>query len=194
MFDVIWTDPDRELVGEHRARKEKKREQKAKQKEREQENSIITRSTSVTSTRSSTESRFGFLRPRNGKQSKSREKTKSGLLTPSQHSSRSNSGSYHRSALMANLSEVSLGAARAQKANTSTSVSTSANEAHIWSRQESASFVIRNAEASQSQSPRISESDKPDLSIDMRVSSEAEIDHPATPSDSVGEGYVHYSQ
>jgi hypothetical protein len=192
MFDVYWTDPDRELVGEHRARKEKKREQKAKQKEREQETPTIPRSASVTSTTSSTESRFGFLRPRNGKQAKSRDKTKSGLLIPSQHSSRSNSGSYYRSALMANLSEVSLGATRARKANipasasASTSVSASVDEAHIWSRRESASYVIKHV--GMSQTPRSSESDKPELSIDMRVSSEADMDHPATPSDSVGEG------
>lgn len=182
MFDVIWTDPDRELVGEHRAKKEKKREQKAKQKEQEQANSVITRSTSVTSTRSSTESRFGFLRPRNDKQSKSREKTKSGLLTPSQHSSRSNSGSYHRSALMVNLYDVSLGASRAQKGNLPTSAS--ADEAHNLTR-ESVSWVTKHTGALQT--PRMSESDKPELSIDMRVSSEAD-DHPATPSDSVGEG------
>ncbi|RGP64421.1 hypothetical protein FSPOR_7951 [Fusarium sporotrichioides] len=188
MFDVYWTDPDRELVGEHRARKEKKREQKTKQKEREQKTSTIPRSASVASTTSSTESRFGFLRPRNGKQAKSRDKTKSGLLTPSQHSSRSNSGSYHRSALMANLSEVSLGAARAQKANVpaSTSASASMDEAHIWSRQESNYHAIKHAGASQT--PPRSESDKPELSIGMRVSSEADIGHPATPSDSVGEG------
>ncbi|RBR27185.1 uncharacterized protein FIESC28_00048 [Fusarium coffeatum] len=183
MFDVIWTDPDRELVGEHRAKKEKKREQKAKQKEQEQANSVITRSTSVTSTRSSTESRFGFLRPRNGRQSKSREKTKSGLLTPSQHSSRSNSRSYHRSALMANLSDVSLGASRAQKGNLPASAS--ADEAHNLTR-ESASWVPEHTGALQT--PRLSESDKPELSIDMRISSEADTDHPVTPSDSVGEG------
>ncbi|GKU02351.1 hypothetical protein FLAG1_04523 [Fusarium langsethiae] len=190
MFDVYWTDPDRELVGEHRARKEKKREQKAKQKEREQETSTIPRSASAVSTTSSTESRFGFLRPRNGKQAKSRDKTKSGLLTPSQHSSRSNSGSYHRSALMANLSELSLGAARAQRANVPASASASASasmdEAHIWSRQEPNYHAIKHAGASQT--PPRSESDKPELSIDVRVSSEADIDHPATPSDSVGEG------
>lgn len=184
MFDVVWTDPDRELVGEHRAKKAKKREQKAKLKEQEQANSVITRSTSVTSTRSSTESRFGFLRPRNGKQSKSREKTKSGLLTPSQHSSRSNSGSYHRSALMANLSDVSLGPSRAQKGNLPASAS--ADEAHNLTRPESASWVTKHTGALQT--PRMSESDKPELSINMRVSSEADADHPVTPSDSAGEG------
>ncbi|CEI65697.1 hypothetical protein FVEN_g12270 [Fusarium venenatum] len=189
MFDVYWTDPDRELVGEHRARKEKKREQKAKKKEREQETSTIPGSASIASTTSSTESRFGFLRPRNGKQAKNRDKVKTGLLTPSQHSSRSNSGSYHRPALMANLSEVSLGAARAQKANIPASASTSAsiNETHNCSRRGSGSYVIKHAGASQT--PPRSESDKPELSIDMRVSSEADVDHPATPSDSIGEGH-----
>ncbi|RGP80483.1 hypothetical protein FLONG3_1411 [Fusarium longipes] len=196
MFDVYWTDPDRELVGEHRARKEKKREQKVKQKGKEPETSNIPRSASVTSTASSTESRFGFLRPRNGKQSKTKDKTKSGLLTPSQHSSRSNLGSYHRSALMANLSEVSLGATRAQKAtipasaSTSASISASVDEAHIWSRRESASYVIKHV--GKPASPPISEIDNPEMSIDMRVSSEADIDHPATPSDSVEEGQVIY--
>lgn len=184
MFDVYWTDPDRELVGEHRARKEKRREQKAKQKEKEQETSTLPRSASVASTTSSTESRFGFLRPRNGKQAKTRDKTKTGLLTPSQHSSRSNSGSYHRSALLANLSEVSLGATRAQKA--SIPASDSITDAHICSRRESGSYIIKHAGASQT--PPRSESDKPESSIDMRVSSEADVDHPATPSDSASEG------
>ncbi|KAM0302701.1 hypothetical protein ACHAPM_004703 [Fusarium culmorum] len=184
MFDVYWTDPDRELVGEHRARKEKRREQKAKQKEKEQETSTLPRSASVASTTSSTESRFGFLRPRNGKQAKTRDKTKTGLLTPSQHSSRSNSGSYHRSALLNNLSEVSLGATRAQKA--SIPASDSITEAHICSRRESGSYVIKHAGASQT--PPRPESDKPESSIDMRVSSEVDVDHPATPSDSASEG------
>ncbi|KAF9775035.1 hypothetical protein IL306_006860 [Fusarium sp. DS 682] len=152
MFDVIWVDPDRELVGEHRAKKEIKREMKNKEREKEQENSILSRSISVTSIRSSTESRFGFLRPRNGKHAKGKEKTPSGLLTPSHHSSRSNSGSYHRSALMANLSNVSLGAERAQRANTPVS-----NDA-------SSSHVVKRNEVSQ---PRKSDLENPDLSSEV---------------------------
>ncbi|RSL57156.1 hypothetical protein CEP54_008423 [Fusarium duplospermum] len=69
MFDVIWTDPNRELVGEHRARKEKKREQKQKQKEREK--SIGGRSQSVHSGRSSSDHPFGFLLGRASKKDKS---------------------------------------------------------------------------------------------------------------------------
>ncbi|KAF5621171.1 hypothetical protein F52700_10920 [Fusarium sp. NRRL 52700] len=172
MFDVIWVDPDRELVGEHRAKKEIKRELKNKEREKEQDNSILSRSISVTSTRSSTESRFGFLRPRNGKHAKSKEKTSSGLLTPSHHSSRSNSGSYHRSALMANLSNVSLGAERAHRAHTP--VSTVASSSH----------VVKRNEVSQ---PRQSDLENPDLCSEVYGCSELEGDHPPTPTGSVGD-------
>ncbi|KAF5532364.1 hypothetical protein FMEXI_12468 [Fusarium mexicanum] len=172
MFDVIWVDPDRELVGEHRAKKEIKRELKNKEREKDQENSILSRSISVTSTRSSTESRFGFLRPRNGKQAKGKEKTPSGLLTPSHHSSRSNSGSYHRSALMANLSNVSLGAERAHRANTP--VSTDASSSH----------VVKCNEASQ---PQPSDVENPDLCSEVYGCSELEGDHPPTPTGSMGD-------
>ncbi|KAF4994044.1 hypothetical protein FGRMN_6078 [Fusarium graminum] len=175
MFDVIWTDPDRELAGEHRAKKEKKREQKNKEKERDQENSIIARSASATSTRSSAESRFNFLRPRNGKQAKNRDKTPSGLLTPSHNSSRSNSGSYHRSALMANLSDVSLGAARAQRAVTPAS----ADVSQVYPPPGSVTFAIKRREASQTSTRP--DSDSPDMSLDMRISSEAGTEPPATP-------------
>ncbi|SPJ71185.1 uncharacterized protein FTOL_00913 [Fusarium torulosum] len=185
MFDVIWTDPDRELVGEHRARKEKKREQKNKEKEREQENSIITRSASVTSTRSLTESRFKFLRPRNGKQAKNRDKAPSGLLTPSQHSSRSNSGSYYRSALMANLSDVSLGATQAQRGVTPASTNDSADASQVCPPSGSVTYAIKHHEAPQtSMRP---DSDNPDMSLDMRISSEADTEPPATPAGSVGD-------
>ncbi|KAF5673469.1 hypothetical protein FHETE_3383 [Fusarium heterosporum] len=185
MFDVIWTDPDRELVGEHRAKKEKKREQKNKEKERDQENSIIARSASATSTRSSTESRFNFLRPRNTKQAKNRGKTPSGLLTPSHNSSRSNSGSYHRSALMANLSDVSLGAARAQRAVTPASATASADASQVYPPPGSVASAIKRQEVSQSSLRP--EPDDPGMSIDMRISSEADTEPPATPAGSVGD-------
>ncbi|KAI3587651.1 hypothetical protein IWW34DRAFT_779684 [Fusarium oxysporum f. sp. albedinis] len=172
MFDVIWVDPDRELVGEHRAKKEIKRELKNKEREKEQENSILSRSISVASTRSSTESRFAFLRPRNGKHGKGKEKTPSGLLTPSHHSSRSNSGSYHRSALMANLSNVSLGAERAHRANTP--VSTDASSSHV---------VKRNGVSQ----PRQSDLGNPDLCSEVYGCSELEGDHPPTPTGSMGD-------
>ncbi|KAF4332857.1 hypothetical protein FBEOM_13350 [Fusarium beomiforme] len=172
MFDVIWVDPDRELVGEHRAKKEIKRELKNKEREKEQENSIFSRSISSTSTRSSIESRFGFLRIRNGKNAKGKEKTPSGLLTPS-HSSRSNSGSYHRSALMANLSNVSLGAERAQRANTPVS-----NDAF-------SSHVVKRNEVPQGQR---ADSENPDLCSEVYNCSEIDNDNPLTPVDSAADG------
>ncbi|KAL5609963.1 hypothetical protein FOVSG1_004644 [Fusarium oxysporum f. sp. vasinfectum] len=172
MFDVIWVDPDRELVGEHRAKKEIKRELKNKEREKEQENSILSRSISVPSTRSSTESRFAFLRPRNGKHGKGKEKTLSGLLTPSHHSSRSNSGSYHRSALMANLSNVSLGAERAHRANTP--VSTDASSSHVAKRKGVSE-------------PRQSDLENPDSCSEVYGCSELEGDHPPTPTGSMGD-------
>ena len=57
MFDVIWTDPDRELVGEHRAKKEIAREQKrAKERAEGSRSSLSTRASS-----SSSERTFGFF-------------------------------------------------------------------------------------------------------------------------------------
>lgn len=91
MFDVIWTDPNRELVGEHRAKKEKKRDQKEKQKALASRSSLSTRSS-----RASVESPFGFLRARGLKRvdtekanSNPKSGASSGLLTPSILSSRS---------------------------------------------------------------------------------------------------------
>ncbi|KAF7559841.1 hypothetical protein G7046_g4300 [Stylonectria norvegica] len=86
MFDVIWTDPDRELVGEHRAKKEKKKGQKDKDKTLASRSSMSTRSS-----RSSTDSPFGFLRSRAQKQATANSKSSasSGLKTPSLLSSRS---------------------------------------------------------------------------------------------------------
>ena len=88
MFDVIWTDPDRELVGEHRAKKEKKKVQQEKQ-------TLTSRSSlSTRSSRSSVDSPFSLFRsrgPKNPSQAGSRTKSSgsSGLMTPSILSSRS---------------------------------------------------------------------------------------------------------
>ncbi|KAI9155240.1 hypothetical protein HJFPF1_07821 [Paramyrothecium foliicola] len=57
MFDVIWTDPNRELVGEHRAKKDRKKEKK--QADRSERNSLSTRSSL-----SSADSPFSFFRPK----------------------------------------------------------------------------------------------------------------------------------
>lgn len=57
MFDVIWTDPNRELVGEHRAKKEIAREQKrAKERAEGSRSSLSTRMSS-----SSSERALGFF-------------------------------------------------------------------------------------------------------------------------------------
>ncbi|KAL7959234.1 hypothetical protein V8C34DRAFT_323259 [Trichoderma compactum] len=62
MWDVIWTDPDTELVGEHRARKEKK---EAHQKEVKSQ--PRRRSASTASSRWSTDSPFAIFRSRGAK-------------------------------------------------------------------------------------------------------------------------------
>jgi len=57
MFDVIWTDPDRQLVGEHRAKKETAREQqKARDKLEGKRSSPPTRGSA-----SSGEKSYGFF-------------------------------------------------------------------------------------------------------------------------------------
>jgi hypothetical protein len=89
MFDVIWTDPDRELVGEHRAKKELKRGQREKQQKRESHST-------PRSSRSSSDSPFSFLRPHSLKRintSEENESVKSAvssqLASPSESSTRS---------------------------------------------------------------------------------------------------------
>ncbi|KAL7930603.1 hypothetical protein V8C35DRAFT_330394 [Trichoderma chlorosporum] len=62
MWDVIWTDPDKELVGEHRARKDKK---EAHQKETKSQ--PRRRSASTASSRWSTDSPFALFRSRGTK-------------------------------------------------------------------------------------------------------------------------------
>jgi hypothetical protein len=73
MFDVIWTDPDRELVGEHRAKKDRNKDKKkSTSKDRSQRNSISTRSSL-----SSGDSPFAFLKPKGLRQARSSKGTPS---------------------------------------------------------------------------------------------------------------------
>ncbi|PTB63529.1 hypothetical protein BBK36DRAFT_1182202 [Trichoderma citrinoviride] len=62
MWDVIWTDPDKELVGEHRARKEKRETPQKEPKSRPRR-----RSASTASSRWSTDSPFAIFRNRGAK-------------------------------------------------------------------------------------------------------------------------------
>ncbi|KAL6862318.1 hypothetical protein J3F83DRAFT_767468 [Trichoderma novae-zelandiae] len=59
MWDVIWTDPEKELVGEHRARKEKK-----ERPQKEPKSQPRRRSASTASSRWSTDSPFAIFRNR----------------------------------------------------------------------------------------------------------------------------------
>ncbi|KJZ79349.1 hypothetical protein HIM_01500 [Hirsutella minnesotensis 3608] len=73
MWDIVWTDPSRELVGEHRARKESSRKRGQPQQQAERHPQIAERSSlSTTSSRSSTaESAFARFRARGLKQAQS---------------------------------------------------------------------------------------------------------------------------
>ncbi|TFA99811.1 hypothetical protein CCMA1212_008054 [Trichoderma ghanense] len=62
MWDVIWTDPDKELVGEHRARKERK-----ETLQKEPKSQPRRRSASTASSRWSTDSPFAIFRNRGAK-------------------------------------------------------------------------------------------------------------------------------
>ncbi|KAJ3535127.1 hypothetical protein NM208_g6462 [Fusarium decemcellulare] len=189
MFDVIWTDPDRELVGEHRAKKEKKREQKNKQKEAEK--AAGKSSVSIHSARSSTETPFGFLRGRNAKQAKAnntKAKTNSSsLLTPSILSSRSplsaasDADSRHNSAVLGDVSDVSLEATRAAKEKRSSGPETS----QLVQPLGPASYVTKRTEVSWA--PRNSNLDDHDMSSEVFISSEVDIDPPVTPEDTFGD-------
>jgi len=78
MFDVIWTDPDRELVGERRARKEEEKNRKERDGSHTGRNSLSTRSSS-----SSGEKPFGFSRSKSQKRAVTPLKaTPSGSIAP----------------------------------------------------------------------------------------------------------------
>lgn len=81
MFNVIWTDPDRELVGERRARKEVQKEMRERDQSRAGRNSLSTHSSS-----SSGEKPFGLISSKSLKRVKTPLKgvssASSGLLTP----------------------------------------------------------------------------------------------------------------
>lgn len=85
MWDVIWTDPDRELVGEHRAKKGRSQEDREKHGLPSGRNSTATSHSS-----SSSESPFGFFRYKASKRadapknsSSGRPPSLSGLASPS---------------------------------------------------------------------------------------------------------------
>ncbi|KPM43557.1 hypothetical protein AK830_g2990 [Neonectria ditissima] len=189
MFDVIWTDPDRELVGEHRAKKEKKREM---QQSREKDKSISSRSSmSMLSSRSSTDSPFGFLRSRGLKpsisdksNSKSKSTVSSGLLTPSILSSRSplstdsDAGSYRHSA-QADTSSVY---SETVPAETSERSSSGPDTSQVVSALGSASYVTKRTEVTWK--PRYSDTDCQDVLSEILISSEPDIEQPMTPPSS----------
>lgn len=84
MWDVIWTDPDKELVGEHRARKERK-----ETPQKEPKSQPRRRSASTASSRWSTDSPFAIFRNRGAKKANTASSnahtmspTSSGLESP----------------------------------------------------------------------------------------------------------------
>ncbi|RMJ14507.1 hypothetical protein BHE90_007453 [Fusarium euwallaceae] len=159
MFDVIWTDPNRELVGEHRARKEKKREQKQKQKE-----SIDRRSQSVHSGRSSSDHPFGFLLGRASKKDKNSIRSKESNPAASQRNS-GFSGDVSNAELQATRAKRSSGQ-EVERPETSKFVQPLGP----------ASYVTKQTEVSYI--PRTSGSENHDLSSEVCISSEGE---PVTP-------------
>ncbi|ATY59453.1 hypothetical protein A9K55_003026 [Cordyceps militaris] len=85
MWDVVWTDPSKELVGEHRAKKDQLRHDKEKSSIRSGRDSATT-----SSSNSSSETPFSFFRPRSAKNAVTlkgkdidRSPSFSGLATPS---------------------------------------------------------------------------------------------------------------
>ncbi|KAH7141215.1 hypothetical protein B0J13DRAFT_676212 [Dactylonectria estremocensis] len=181
MFDVIWTDPDRELVGERRAKKELKREQLAKGKEKP----IPTRSyLSPRSSRSSTDSPFGFLRSRGLKQSISDRAIPeaTGLLTPSLISSRSPRSidsdveSHANSGHVADGSSMYMDPVRVISGK---SFTLPADSSQLVQTLGPSSFVTKRTEVSWK--PRSSDP-KNDLLSEILISSKPETDQPMAPS------------
>ncbi|KAL7922130.1 hypothetical protein ACQKWADRAFT_327209 [Trichoderma austrokoningii] len=78
MWDVIWTDPDRELVGEHKARKEK--EDMFKKDDKSQPRR---RSASTASSRWSTDSPFAIFRTRGGARKANTSSSNAEMASPS---------------------------------------------------------------------------------------------------------------
>ncbi|KAM3465197.1 hypothetical protein NHJ6243_001753 [Beauveria neobassiana] len=85
MWDVVWTDPDKELVGEHRAKKDRLKQDKEKSSIRSGRDSATT-----SSSNSSSETPFSFFRSRSGRNAvtlkgkdPNRSPSFSGLATPS---------------------------------------------------------------------------------------------------------------
>ncbi|KAK8058699.1 hypothetical protein PG994_009147 [Apiospora phragmitis] len=70
MFDVLWTDPNRELVGERRVRKELE----AQNREKEQKKTGINRNSTSTSNSSSSERSFGLFSSKNRKKASTSSK------------------------------------------------------------------------------------------------------------------------
>ena len=88
MWDVVWTDPDKELVGEHRAKKGRMRSDKEKSSIHSGRDSAT--ATTSSSNSSSSESPFSFFRSRGAKNAiilkdhrSNRSPSFSGLATPS---------------------------------------------------------------------------------------------------------------
>jgi hypothetical protein len=78
MFDVLWTDPDRELVGERIIRKELEAESKGKYVD----GTDTTRTSRSSGSSASSERRFGFFTPRSKKQATSPRGSTSRLNLP----------------------------------------------------------------------------------------------------------------
>ncbi|KAH7152903.1 hypothetical protein EDB81DRAFT_718510 [Dactylonectria macrodidyma] len=185
MFDVIWTDPDRELVGERRAKKELKREQLAKEKEKPKP--ISTRSSlSPRSSRSSTDSPFGFLRSRCLKQSISDKAIPkaTGLLTPSLISSRSphsidsDAESHANSGLVVDGSSIYMDPVRVVSGK---SFTLPVDSSQLVQTLGPSSFVTKRTEVSWKSR---SSDPKDDLLSEILISSKPETDQTMTPSGS----------
>ncbi|CAM1510231.1 Fc.00g005660.m01.CDS01 [Cosmosporella sp. VM-42] len=222
MFDVIWTDPDRELVGEHRAKKEKKKAQKEKQ-------TLSSRSSlSTRSSRSSVDSPFSLFRsrgPKNASQAGSGTKSSgsSGLMTPSILSSRSplsidsDGNSYRHSVAILDSSDLYSEATRAADPRRQQDLSRDSSEHPIEASQNKglnrnivitshqdrngtyrrgnssrliqtlgpSSYITKRTEVSWI--PRNPECNKLDLTSEVLISTEPDIDQLITPPTSPGD-------
>lgn len=79
MFDVIWTDPNRELIGERMVRKEL---EKNKDKEKDKKTSECGRQSISTTSSSASERAFGFFGSKRAKKSSASPRAKSLVNSP----------------------------------------------------------------------------------------------------------------
>ncbi|KAH8174326.1 hypothetical protein LIA77_05745 [Sarocladium implicatum] len=159
MWDVIWTDPDRELVGEHRARKERTRGTRSDASSIDHQHASSRSSLSTQSSVSSSDAGLSFLRSQKGsfrKEINGKGKGKE-IFGEGKSSWRSNSWSKASSTASSAIASLSISSARSPLSPTfdvrsrrSSGLATT-NDSSLHSRPSIASRVAKEIDAVEEQ-------------------------------------------